>query len=67
MYQMHLIVDRAIFKKTITVKVVADKINVTANYLRKLLREGRSLSKRMQDNLLQYLEQNKASKEGILY
>ncbi|GAE42926.1 hypothetical protein [Bacillus mycoides] len=59
--------DKAIFKKTITVKVVVNKINLNTNYLRKLMREDRILSKLMQYKQWQYLEQNKASKEGILY
>ncbi|QWH09832.1 hypothetical protein [Bacillus mycoides] len=53
-------------KQMITVKVVANKINVDANYLRKLLREDRTLSKLMQEKLWQYLEQNKANKESVL-
>ncbi|MED0906771.1 hypothetical protein [Bacillus nitratireducens] len=43
--------DKAIFKKTITVKVVVNKINLDANNLRKLMREDRILSKLMQDNI----------------
>ncbi|MGE1011212.1 hypothetical protein ACQGSC_01965 [Bacillus wiedmannii] len=53
-------------EQIITVKVVANKINVDANYLRKLLREDRILSKFMQEKLWQYLEQNKANKESVL-
>ncbi|OSX90652.1 hypothetical protein BTJ45_03441 [Bacillus mycoides] len=43
--------DKAIFKKTITVKVVVNKINLDANNLRKLMREDRILSKLMQDKI----------------
>ncbi|HFK1753515.1 TPA: hypothetical protein ACGXP3_003939 [Bacillus cereus] len=42
--------EKAIFKKTIMVKVVVNIINLDANYLRKLMREDRILSKFMQDD-----------------
>jgi hypothetical protein len=42
--------DKAI-KKMITIKVVVNIINLDANYLRKLMREDRILSKLMQDKM----------------
>ncbi|OED15794.1 hypothetical protein A9756_01860 [Bacillus cereus] len=42
--------DKAI-KKMITIKVVVNIINLDANYLRKLMRDDRILSKLMQDKM----------------
>lgn len=54
-------------KRMITVKVVANEVNVDANYFRKLVKEDRSLPKPMQEKLWQYLDQRKINKESILY
>ncbi|ONH02512.1 hypothetical protein [Bacillus cereus] len=54
-------------KRMITVKVVANEVNVDVNYFRKLVKEDRSLPKPMQEKLWQYLDQRKINKESILY
>ncbi|MBO9131427.1 hypothetical protein [Bacillus sp. 165] len=53
-------------QQMITVKAVAHEIHVEANYLRKVLREDRDLSKAMKQKLERYLEQSKFDKENVL-
>ncbi|PFL69910.1 hypothetical protein [Bacillus anthracis] len=52
-------------QQMITAKAVAHEIHVEANYLRKVLRGDRSLSKPMQEKLEQYLEQSKLNGECV--
>ncbi|MBY0600170.1 hypothetical protein [Bacillus bingmayongensis] len=53
-------------QQMIAVKAVAHEIHVEANYLHKVLREDRNLSKAMKGKLERYLEQSKFNKGDVL-
>lgn len=52
-------------QQMIKVKAVAHEIHVESNYLRKVLREDRNLSKAMKEKLERYLEQSKFNKGDV--